>query len=824
MQYIKTLAIPTWLLTLALLTAEPAAAAGKKKRVGQLPEKYRNWLKEVALIIEKKERKAFLELEQDYQRDKFIEAFWRSRDSNPETPFNEYKNDYYARRTEAESRFHGPLDERGKVYVLNGDPDALFETDCGLLLWPIEVWMYDSSDVSPTPFIVLFYQPSGTGPFRMWAPVEGDEVLIAIDLGAQSLEELIYDRCIGSVPPREVIGYIRAAESEGMNGPQRILAAKPVDDEWLLSYQDFLTDVPEGAEPLQATVEVTYPGTYQSRTVLQGVLKVPVEEAETDTVGEFTAYHFQLTGDVMKGEELFETFRYRFELPATEVAGEAELPLLFERYLRPAEYSLILKLEDLNSKRYFRKVEFVEVPKLEAVEASGAVASTEPVELDPVIEIIEPKDEILTGPMRFEALVRGEAIRKVSFALDGKNLLTKTRPPYSVDLALGHVPRSHTLRVTGIDEAGEVVASDELLINAGQHHFGVEIVEPRPDDPLAASTRVRAEVRVPDGKLLDRVELYVDDQRVATLYDEPYTQPVRLADPTQLVVMRAVAFLEDGNSVEDLVLLNAPGIMEETDVRMVELYTTVIGSGGRPKSDLGRADFRILENDVEQAIVRFDRLENLPIHVALMLDTSASMEKSLPEVREAALGFLEATVTPKDRAAIITFSEAPQLATKLTNDHEALARGLAGLKAERSTALYDSLVFSLFYLKGIQGQRVILVLSDGEDRRSEHSFGEMLEAAVREGVTVYAIGLNLKKGSNGRGHLNKLAGQTGGRSFYIKGVDELDAIYAEIQAELRSQYLLAYQSSHGGGDTGFRTVEVKVATGGEARTLRGYYP
>lgn len=815
----------TWItccvLSFALLGAASGAAAGKK--VSGLPEKYRTWLEEVDLIITKKERKAFLEIEKDYQRDLYIEEFWKSRDPVPETAENEFRDNYYLRREEAPQRFYSLDSDQARVYILNGDPDQVVATDCGLVLWPIEIWLYTESDVSSTQVAVLFYQPFASGPFRLWVPAEGYEPLVALKYQAGSFDELVYDRCVSSIEARDLLSLIHAAESEGIAGPQRILRAKPVDEEWLASFEDASTELPEGAVPLEATVAIEFPGTYQSRTVVQGAVKVVAGEAQTSTVGDFTAYHFQLTGEVMRGGELFDTFRYRFELPAGEVAGKSELPLVFERYLRPGEFSLILKVEDLNSQRYFRKVEILEVPKL-AAEGPDEAPAAETVEIDPEIDILEPKDEILTGAMRFEAVVRGEAIAKVSFALDGKTLLTKRSPPWSVDLLLGSVPRSHTVRVTGYDADDHEVASDELLLNAGRHHFGIDIVEPRPETPLGETVRARAEVRVPDDKSLDRLELYLGESRVATLYDAPWVQPVNLPDPSEIAVLRAVAYLDDGNSVEDLVLLNAPGVMEETDVRLVELYTTVVGRNGRPLGDLARDDFRVVENGDPQEIVRFDRLESLPIHVALLLDTSASMKDSLPEVRQAALGFLESTVTPKDRAAIVTFSEAPQIATKLTNDLGALSRGLAGLKAERSTALYDSIVYTLFYLKGIRGQRVVLVLSDGEDRRSEHSFDEMLEAAVREGVTVYAIGLDLKKLAAGRGALAKLAAETGGRSFFIKDVSELDAIYAEIGHEVRSQYLLVYQSSHGREDTGFRTVEVKVASGAEARTLRGYYP
>jgi VWFA-related protein len=186
------------------------------------------------------------------------------------------------------------------------------------------------------------------------------------------------------------------------------------------------------------------------------------------------------------------------------------------------------------------------------------------------------------------------------------------------------------------------------------------------------------------------------------------------------------------------------------------------------------------------------------------------------------LTFLEETVQPKDRAAVITFNDHPNLLVKFTNDVTTLAGGLAGLKAERGTALYDTVVFSLFYYSGLKGQRAMLLLSDGKDEGSRFSFEEAVDYARRAGVTIYAIGLgeDLEKKK-----LAKFADETGGRAFFLKTVDELPAIYKAIENELRSQYLIAYQSTNTSSANEFRTIDLKLGKPGlEAKTLRGYYP
>ena len=122
----------------------------------------------------------------------------------------------------------------------------------------------------------------------------------------------------------------------------------------------------------------------------------------------------------------------------------------------------------------------------------------------------------------------------------------------------------------------------------------------------------------------------------------------------------------------------------------------------------------------------------------------------------------------------------------------------------------------------MNGQRAIVLLSDGKDEGSRFSYDDALDSARRAGVAIYPIGLGeeLEKRK-----LEKLAEETGGRAFFLKDISELTGIYADIQEELRSKYLIAYQSTNTAGGDEFRAVDLKVSRpGAEAKTLRGYYP
>jgi len=189
------------------------------------------------------------------------------------------------------------------------------------------------------------------------------------------------------------------------------------------------------------------------------------------------------------------------------------------------------------------------------------------------------------------------------------------------------------------------------------------------------------------------------------------------------------------------------------------------------------------------------------------------------------LSFVD-TLAPEDRAAVIPFNERPRLSVKLTGNTEDLHQALSGLAAVGGTAIFDSVVFALHYLQGIRGERAILLLTDGGDRSSKFSFEECLDYARRAGVTVYAIGLGIRKlDLVARTHLGKLASETGGRSWFVDSAAELQGVYAEIGEALRSRYLLAYQPAPPGKPGEFHPVAVGVDRPGvEVDALAGYYP
>ena len=232
-------------------------------------------------------------------------------------------------------------------------------------------------------------------------------------------------------------------------------------------------------------------------------------------------------------------------------------------------------------------------------------------------------------------------------------------------------------------------------------------------------------------------------------------------------------------------------------VRTVPVYATVVDQQGRLVPDLTEEDFAILDNGKPAPITLFSN-ESQPFTAVVMLDTSASMTEHLGLLKRAAEQFL-IRMLPVDRAQVGAFNDKLQLSGTFTNDRDDLIGALEDLQFGNPTRLNDAIAFSLEALEGVEGRRVVLVFSDGEDTFSKLRFGPVLERARNEEVMVYAIGLEVdyfngvrRVRSRPDRNLRRIADETGGGYFELKKTDELAPTFTRVSQELRSQYLLGF--------------------------------
>lgn len=259
---------------------------------------------------------------------------------------------------------------------------------------------------------------------------------------------------------------------------------------------------------------------------------------------------------------------------------------------------------------------------------------------------------------------------------------------------------------------------------------------------------------------------------------------------------------------------------------LVQLFTTVLDGSGTPIPDLERGEFEVLEEGRPVEIRRFEHVDDLPLTLGFVVDTSTSMASSLPEARRAAVAFLDHLVEPEDRVFVLTFASEPFLAAPPTDDVRAVEAALERMRSMGWTSLHDAVAAGLHVFRGARGRRAMILLTDGDDTSSSAPYRDVLEFARRSGVAVYTVGLQVSPFDLGvRKKLGRLAEETGGRAFYISHAEELAGVYDQIERELRSQYLLAYLSAGPLPDGTPRPVEVVVRGGRlRSRTTHGYTP
>jgi len=272
-------------------------------------------------------------------------------------------------------------------------------------------------------------------------------------------------------------------------------------------------------------------------------------------------------------------------------------------------------------------------------------------------------------------------------------------------------------------------------------------------------------------------------------------------------------------------------------VELVSLNVTVADGASRYVTDLNAEDFNVFEDGVKQEVTFFNK-SNLPVALALLVDTSASMEPKLPTAQEAAIGFAR-KLRQQDLAEVVDFDSRVVVLQGFTNAVPELEQAIRKTSAGGSTSLYNAVYIALKDLKKVQAKNVddirrqaIIVLSDGEDTSSLLPFEEVLDLAKRSETAIYSIGLrsNDSLSSSMKGFkeaefvLRQFSQETGGRAFFPNQLSDLNNVYGQIADELSSQYTVGYTSRNAKRDGSWRRVVVRVNRPNvTARTKQGYF-
>lgn len=277
------------------------------------------------------------------------------------------------------------------------------------------------------------------------------------------------------------------------------------------------------------------------------------------------------------------------------------------------------------------------------------------------------------------------------------------------------------------------------------------------------------------------------------------------------------------------------------DTEVVNVLFTAQDKDRRLLLNLKPEDIRVIENGQVQEISAFSRQVDLPLSLAILIDTSASQERTLPEEKSAAVSFLESVIRPtKDEVAVVSFTGESTLEQGMTNNMERLRRAVSRVQfvppsgyigggviagtppisggnqaAYGSTAIWDSIWVTAEEILGPapeKTRRAIILLTDGVNTYGSKKLDDAVQAAQRAEAVIYSIGIgdNFYDGVD-EGALKKISERTGGRAYFPRDENELRQAFRQIQEEMRSQYLVAYEPSNQALDGTYRKIEVQVA-------------
>lgn len=449
----------------------------------------------------------------------------------------------------------------------------------------------------------------------------------------------------------------------------------------------------------------------------------------------------------------------------------------------------------------------------------------------PIVRLLEPPGQSLSGRILLRAIGEGEEIARVAFLVAGREAGSCASLPCEVQVDLGRRVREQAIEAVAYAADGRELGRDTARVNEPGGGLKVRIVEPA-TRKVSGPVDVAAEVRVPGQARIERVEFFWNDELAGTVYGPPYRHRVVVPRADATGYLRVLARLDDGTTAEDAVAVNAAELGDRVDVRLVELFVVVTDKAGKPVRGLAREAFRVRQDGRSQAIAHFDDAGDLPLTMALAIDSSASMFLKLPDVREAVASLLDGGLSARDRALLVDFDTEPRLVRPVTRDLGAVAASLGSLTPDGGTALWEAVAFTLDQLQRVNGRKALVVYSDGIQEDGRISYTEVLRRSRQSGIPIYLIIANPRaaRGEDGgflsegpSAKLRRLAEATGGRVHFVVPDQDLSGVYGEILSELRSQYTLSFYPEEGATASAWRRVEVEVEGKGlTARTLSGY--
>lgn len=455
------------------------------------------------------------------------------------------------------------------------------------------------------------------------------------------------------------------------------------------------------------------------------------------------------------------------------------------------------------------------------------------------VRLLYPHRAVLAGDVEVSAVVP-PAVARVEFYLDGARIAERGRAPFVAKIPLGPLPRPRTLKAIAFDANDTPLGEDSATLNERTNALAVEIVAPR-GSSVESKAMIEVQPRVPQGGRLDAIDVYWNEQKLATLTAPPFRHELTLPSKNAFGYIRVVARDDSGATAEDAKLINGEGAAEVVRVDAVELFAIVQDREGRNVAGLTSKDFVVKEDGVPVA-VQAESGADEPITVGMAVDASGSMLEAMSSVMDYATEFLRHSLGDGDQTFVVSFSESPSLYQPLTADLEHVSASIFDMRAYGATALWDAVVFSLDQLRGVAGKRALLLFTDGNDTGSRARPAAVLQYAHEMGVPVYVVlvytggmppSFNVK---DGYGYVQtpnyldsdvrRLGEETGGAFFRFPRQKDLPKLFQQVRDDTRGAYTLTFVSRSAKKRTEARKISVAVPgrRGLVVRAPSAYYP
>jgi Ca-activated chloride channel homolog len=341
--------------------------------------------------------------------------------------------------------------------------------------------------------------------------------------------------------------------------------------------------------------------------------------------------------------------------------------------------------------------------------------------------------------------------------------------------------------------------------------LSVRITSPLGRMAEPGAVRIVGQVRAPSGRTVTAVRFSVDGVLLGTVTSGP-PYAVEWTDDNPFQRREIVVEAEDseGDIGRDRIVLEPFVVTELAEITSVLVEAGVYDKQGRMVRGMQAPEF-ILEEDGVRQTPDMVAQETIPTTFALLVDGSQSMWRNMEFVREAA-GKLTAYLRPKDHVLVAPFSRRLRVVTGPTNDRQTINEAVGAINAQGGTAMRDSMIEIAGRFEGVEGRRVIVLITDAYDEHSQSSLTDAVAAVKEAGVTVYTVGIGGVAGISMRGHdeLKAIAAGTGGRAFFPARPTELPNVYDILASDAQLRYLITYTPANQKRDGTWRTISLRT--------------